>query len=205
MNDLGPDALALLESARDAHDPTPGDKARVRALLAASIAALPATAEAASSASAPSAAAGGSALAKVGLAIVAAAGLAVVGTGLYLSSSDEAPVSAAVPADEAPTVRGEATAVADAPIDVSTLAEQAQRLAEVRVALRDGAFTKVLEHVDAYEAKFPDGMLREEAVAARALALCGLGRFDEGRAARAVLTGLAPHSAHLDRIDAACK
>ncbi len=209
MTDLGPDARALLDVARDAHQPSAADKARVKALLAASIAALPATAEAASSsASAPAASAGtsaattGSALLKIGAAVVAAAGLA---TAVYVTQLQE-PEGAPVPAVEAPasTAPAEVEPAAEATVDVSTLAEQAQRLAEVRVALRDGAFADVLERVDAYESKFPDGMLREEALAARALALCGLGRGDEGRAAREALAEEAPHSAHLGRIDAAC-
>ncbi len=209
MNQLGPDALALLDAARDAHDPTPADKARVKLLVAAGIAALPATAEAASSASAPAnaaATAAGSGLAvKIGVAVLVTAGLA---TALYTTRSappEQDPVNP--PAATAPVAQGAAADTADAPadVDVSTLAEQAGLLAKVRVALGDGDDAQVLEHVDAYDARFPRGMLREEALAARALALCGLDRKGEAKTVAETLRVLAPRSVHLARIDAACK
>ena len=96
-------------------------------------------------------------------------------------------------------------AAAPAEVDVSTLAEQARLLGEVRVALRDGDHERVLQHVDAYDRRFPNGMLREEALAARALALCGLGDPASGRSVATDLRALAPHSVHLERIDRACR
>ena len=78
--ELGPDARALLEASRDAHDPTAADKARVKKLLAASIAALPAgTAEAATSGSSGGGAFGLSGAVKVGLAVTALSVAAAVG------------------------------------------------------------------------------------------------------------------------------
>ncbi|MEQ9498946.1 MAG: hypothetical protein RIT81_18850 [Deltaproteobacteria bacterium] len=208
MNQLGPDALALLDAARDAHDPTPADKARVKLLVAASIAALPAAAEAASSASAPASAAAtaGSGLAvKIGAAVLVTAGLATALYTIRSATPEQDPVTP--PAATAPVAQGAATEAADAPadVDVSTLAEQAGLLAQVRVALRDGDHAAVLTHVDAYDARFPQGMLREEALAARALALCGLDRKDEAKTVAETLRVLAPRSVHLARIDAACE
>lgn len=96
MTDMSPESKALLEAARAAEPrPTPADKARIKALVAAGITSLPAGAEAAS-AGAKSAGASGTAGASLGLKIggaVLAAGLSVTA---YFSLESE-PVVAPPP------------------------------------------------------------------------------------------------------------
>lgn len=104
MSELGRDAKALLAEARDSHDPTPEDRARMRAKVMAAVAALPASQLAASQAQAApaagSAAAGGAGIG--GVVKVAAAALVVAGlsAGGYFW--------AAGPEGEAPLVVAEA-------------------------------------------------------------------------------------------------
>ena len=57
--------------------------------------------------------------------------------------------------------------------------------------LRAGRPAEALKALDEYRHKFPKGLLSEEQRAARAQALCALGRFDE---ANEKLAGLSPKS-----------
>lgn len=240
---LSPESRALLDLARDAHDPTPSDKTRVKAAVMASIAASAAaagTAEAASSSSAAASSAGLGVGAKVGLAALAAG--AIVTGAIVLSGPNptseptQAPITTPVaqpavvdrvdepaPAIEAPVVEKAAEpapepvkkarvapkkarpAPAPAPAPKSTLAEEAKVLVKVRVALRDGRHEDVLTLASAYAEKYPSGALLEEALAAKVLALCELGRATEAAQAKADLVDHAPRSAHLARINRACQ
>jgi hypothetical protein len=71
------------------------------------------------------------------------------------------------------------------------LAAEVAILSRATRDLRAGRPTEALKALDEYRRKFPKGLLSEEQRAARAQALCALGRFDE---AREKIAGLAPKS-----------
>lgn len=77
-------------------------------------------------------------------------------------------------------------------------------MANIQRALRDDAPARALDLVDQHATRFPRGALEPERWAAQGLALCALGRPHEARESRARLAALAPSSALLVRIDAAC-
>ncbi|MCC7386954.1 MAG: hypothetical protein IT384_34270 [Deltaproteobacteria bacterium] len=84
------------------------------------------------------------------------------------------------------------------------LEREAELIGAARVALREGDPARALDLADAHAGRFPQGALRNERLAARALALCALHRRLEARAARAELAAHSPGSALLDRVDRAC-
>jgi len=71
------------------------------------------------------------------------------------------------------------------------LAAEVTILSRATHDLRAGHPAEALKALDEYRHKFPKGLLGEEQCAARAQALCALGRFDE---ANAKLASLAPQS-----------
>jgi len=71
------------------------------------------------------------------------------------------------------------------------LAAEVESLSRATRDLRAGRAVEALKALDEYRRKFPKGLLSEEQRAARAQALCSLGRFDE---ANARLAELAPQS-----------
>src|SRR5262249_32536558 len=81
------------------------------------------------------------------------------------------------------------------------LAVETRRLREVHAALRDGNPNRALALLD----QASDGMeLGEERAPARIVALCRLGRMNEGRAAMAAFVAEHPRSPHADRVRRAC-
>lgn len=72
------------------------------------------------------------------------------------------------------------------------------------MALREGDPARALDLAEAHAGRFPEGALRNERLAARALALCALDRRLEAREARAELAARSPGSPLLDRVDRAC-
>lgn len=77
---------------------------------------------------------------------------------------------------------------ADGGTAVSTLAREAEALARAQAAIQGGRAEEALSLLSDYARRFPDGALREEHDALRALALCTAGRRIEGRGeARAFL------------------
>jgi len=86
----------------------------------------------------------------------------------------------------------------------SSLVEETTLLREAHAALKEGDAAKSMQVLDKLAARHPDGILREERLAARILALCAAGRVDEAREkARSLLTE-APRSVHAARVRASC-
>lgn len=85
------------------------------------------------------------------------------------------------------------------------LQEEAAVLAEVQGALRGGQAGLALTKLESYDRRFPTGMLRSEADAARVFALCGAGRVEKARAAAARFVQRYPSSPATARVQSACK
>jgi hypothetical protein len=83
-----------------------------------------------------------------------------------------------------------------------TLAEENQGLRDAHAAMQGGDPARALALLDEQQAK--GSALREEREAARVLALCQLGRVDEGRAAAARFQKESPRSPLADRVRGAC-
>jgi hypothetical protein len=77
-------------------------------------------------------------------------------------------------------------------------------LHDARQALARGDATAALQALDTHAARFPKAVLRQEALSARALALCAAGRTAEARRAAAQLERIAPRSPHLIRLADSC-
>ncbi|WP_437763854.1 hypothetical protein WMF27_38720 [Sorangium sp. So ce281] len=90
------------------------------------------------------------------------------------------------------------------PATPSTLAAEMALLREAQDAVRDGDPSAALDRLDDLGARFPEGQLREERMAARVLALCAAGRAPEARAEAERLLGEAPGSVHMGRVRASC-
>jgi hypothetical protein len=109
-------------------------------------------------------------------------------------SDPVAPPSAEQPTSPAvapPTTDPPAPAAASAHHPQDRLAAEVALLSRATRDLRAGRPAEALKALDEYRRKFPKGLLSEEQRAARAQALCALGRFDE---ANEKLAGLAPQS-----------
>jgi hypothetical protein len=74
-------------------------------------------------------------------------------------------------------------------------------LSRATTALRAGRAVEALKALDEHQSRFPRGALGEERRAAKAQALCSLGRMSEGRAE---LARLAPESPALARAKQVC-
>ena len=85
------------------------------------------------------------------------------------------------------------------------LQDEAALLAEVQGALRKGQAAVALSKLESYDKRFPAGMLRSEADAARVFALCSAGRVDKARAAAARFVQRYPNAPVTARVQAACK
>jgi hypothetical protein len=77
-------------------------------------------------------------------------------------------------------------------------------IAAAQAALARNAPDEALRWLDAHAAGYASGALVQERLAARAVALCALGRDAEGRRAAGDLARLAPHSPLLGRARRAC-
>jgi len=129
----------------------------------------------------------------------------------------EEPQGASAPASAAPLVVGSvardsvqtdpplATPPAKAPeVSDDSLAQEISLLRAARTALEggdpEGSLALLLRHARLW----PNGVLSEERLATRVLALCALRRFSEARTTAHQLESLAPHSPHLTRVRASC-
>jgi hypothetical protein len=77
-------------------------------------------------------------------------------------------------------------------------------MARARQALQEHDPARSLSLLDDYAAKFPQGVLREEQLATRVLALCALGRDAAAKKVREELERMAPHSPQLGRLRISC-
>ena len=229
MASLGPKSRALVDAGRSALRPTDGDRARIETALRMRLgpAALPPQ----GSVAPPPvvAAAGWKAVAATvigvglsGVALYLALGRepatplpqAAVSAPSVASTAPAAPA----PAPAAPTAAAPATIepvpapVAAPPVPASSeglvartprdrLAEEVALLSRATSALRAGHAAEALKALDEHQARFPRGALSEERRAAKAQALCSLGRVSEGRAE---LAHLAPQSPAAARARQAC-
>jgi hypothetical protein len=86
----------------------------------------------------------------------------------------------------------------------ATLADETRLLAQTQLAIRSSDPERALALLDEYEHRFASGSLREEARAARVLALCKAGRQEQGRAAAALFEQQFPKSPLVPRVRRSC-
>lgn len=86
-----------------------------------------------------------------------------------------------------------------------TLQAELAALGAAQGALRQGDAEQALVFLDRHAERYPHGALRQERMAARAVALCMLGRRAEGLGEREALAREAPQSPLLGRVASACK
>ena len=221
MTGLERKAHRLVELARSGDDPTAAQLLSLHGAVAARIAAEGALAASGSAATAKVAATG--AFVK---GLVAAAAIATGAAGFFaLQSGGQTVASAPVvqlppaspaappeaflappPVSHAPMVEAPAqpARAIKAPSGLR-LEQEAALLAEVQGALRSGQAATALTKLESYDRRFPTGMLRAEADAARVFALCGAGRVDKARASAARFVQRYPSSPAAARVQAACK
>jgi hypothetical protein len=88
--------------------------------------------------------------------------------------------------------------------DVDALAREVALIGRVRKLVESHSPQAALDGLGVYQARFPNGVLREEALLLRALSLCELGRAEEARRVAQQLKLSAPTTPHLRRLDAVC-
>ena len=87
----------------------------------------------------------------------------------------------------------------------SSLSEEIALLSRAETDLHAGRPENALRSLDEHERRFPHGTLEPERIAARAQALCALGRFAEAQAPLEQLARTAPHSPNEERARQACQ
>jgi hypothetical protein len=214
-------AHRLVELARAADDPSAAQLLSLHGAVAARIAA--------EGASAASAAGVGTKAASAGVfvkGLVAASALATAAAGFFALPSTPEPaapriVVASVAAPPPASLQPLATAVL-APVTAEPsapaarpasrprssslrLQDEAALLAEVQGALRNGQASLALGKLESYDRRFPGGVLRSEADAARVFALCAVGKADKARAAAARFVQRYPNAPATARVQGACK
>jgi len=220
------DMQSLLDAARDAHDPTAADRARVKSRVAARIGAGAFATTAAVTATSSTA----RAAVKAGIAAVV--GGTILAGGLWWKSSHEpvpapppqkAPVVVLPPPPPTPTIdttpgvpveslapvptveKRVATpqpVVQDSP--QSTLEAELALLRDAKKALDDGNATRSLAILDEHQRKFPSGVLVEERASTRVLALCAAGRTAEARTSAHDFLQQYPRSPSAPRVRGSC-
>lgn len=84
-------------------------------------------------------------------------------------------------------------------------AEEFRLLAQAQASTREGNPGWALELLEQHHRRFgAKALLEEEALAARVMAQCGLGRATEAEATAALLRALNPASVHLSKVERAC-
>jgi hypothetical protein len=222
MTGLEQKAHRLVELARGGDDPSAAQLLSLHGAVAARIAAEGAIAASGTSVTAKVASAG--AYVK---GLVAAAAIATGAAGFFALQSSELPTAPAsvvrpaqprsappAPLPKAPEPAAEVPAPAETPAPAARaskpssglrLQEEAALLAEVQGALRSGQASLALGKLESYDRRFPTGMLRAEADAARVFALCSAGRVEKARASAARFVQRYPSSPAAARVQAACK
>ena len=214
-------AHRLVELARAGDDPSAAQLLSLHGAVAARIAAQGAIAASGTTATGKLASAG--ALTK---GLVVAGAIATGAAGFFaLRAEPSAPAAVMPPALPRPakvaqSAPPEPPVVAPAPVEADPpapsahaakapsslrLQEEAALLAEVQGALRSGQGNVALAKLESYDRRFPAGMLRAEADAARVFALCGAGRVDKARVAATRFVQRYPSSPAAARVQAACK
>ena len=120
---------------------------------------------------------------------------------------DEAPRGAASP--EGPEGRRPAPSNNARPSggarEPSSLSEEVALLSRAETDLHAGRFESALRSLDEHERRFPHGALEQDRMAARAQALCALGRTAEAQAPLERLARTAPNSPNEERARQACR
>ncbi len=216
MDELSSKARSLVAAGRAGYRPSPGDRDRVAGALRAQLGATalpPSSPPPLEKSAHPITTALGS-KSVLGLAI----GLCLVGGGLFFMFRSSAPrtappaptaASASEIAASAPSTIADsadalpvASAVAPPPLSsalpamssskTDRLGQEVALLSRATSALRAGRAADALALLNEHQRKFPKGVLSEERRAAKAQALCSLGRQSEGRAELAHLTPRSP-------------
>ena len=248
MNDLSPEARALLELASGEDSPNREDRVRIRRALAASLTAgvvsSSATAAAASK-SALGAASGAVAKSTIGIWLTVGVVAGLAGSAAIFVSTSKAPSTATAPQHEATrtkapapqqppappatpeapeampataavqveapqvaakpqSLRAAPSASKAAPQIATSLAPETALLESARTALGRGDAPGALALLERHEHEFPAGVLLEERLAAKVLALCSLGRRDEAARAATRLLRLSPTSPLRARVLDSC-
>lgn len=221
------DMQSLLDAARDAHEPTAADRARIKSKVAARIGAGAFATTAAVTATSSTA----RAAIKAGCAAIV--GGAILAGGLWWKSSHE-PASSPPPPQKAPIVAAPAPTPVPtidttpgvpveslAPVPTiekrvappqpvvqdppqSTLEAELALLRDAKKALDDGNATRSLAILDEHQRKFPSGVLVEERASTRVLALCAAGRTAEARTSAQDFLRQYPRSPSAPRVRGSC-
>jgi hypothetical protein len=216
MSALSPKGRAVIESGRRALRASAADRERIEAALRARLGTDVLSPEPASSPLTPHSA--WRFVPAAATAVVVVGGVLVLGltTRSREAAVPPAPTVAAQDAAVAVEVeveRDEATVVVPSPPvkatappsrpprPVDRLGQEVALLTRATSALKAGRAAEALEALDAHGRKFPHGVLAEERHAARAQALCTMGRVREGRGE---LARLAPSSPAGDRARQVC-
>ncbi len=98
----------------------------------------------------------------------------------------------------------EVTSPLELPARQSTLAIETTMLREAHAALRGNDPAAALAKLDELATQHPEGVLREERMAARILALCAAGRVADARTEAERFLVELPHSPQADRVRSSC-
>ena len=218
MSELGPRAREILRSGRELNRPTDADRERIESALHERLGAALLLSEASKAPPAlrprwpfvtslvvGAGLAGGAVYLATQHQPASVATTRAVATAVIAASSALPPTSAPEPppADApkpATAVALERTAPSARPAE-DRLAQEVALLARATSSLHANRPADALKVLDEYQHRFPKGLLTEERRAARAQALCALGRQSE---AKAELTRLAPQSLAAARAKQVC-
>lgn len=215
MTDLSPKARALIQTGRSAFRPSETDRVRIEAALRKHLGADALTSVTASKTIANWQIVAGLALTLGVLGMTAFMLLrspasdrqshpqaAPVSTTPTPASEEPPTTESSTPSDTTIVAAVEVRTPAHQPSPRDRLSRELALLSRATSALHAADPAAALKALEEHQRKFPNGVLREERRSAMALALCSLGRFDEGRNE---LARLAPHSPEAARAREVCK
>lgn len=218
MSELSPQGQALLRATRAALRPQSADRERVLASLRERLGALgPSTMGKAAAAHASRTVWTAAAAAFVGVGGAVAIGLSSLAPAVKAPSPPPVAVAAAAavptvaadapvsPAEVVPQPSPATPPAASALSRRDRLAEEVVILSQAAKDLRAGRAASALNALNEHQRRFPSGLLTQERRAARAEALCSLGRFPEADAELATLVRTAPQSPLTVRAQQLCK
>ena len=216
MSELSPRGQALLRASRAALRPNGGDKERILSSLRERLGGAPlpdGTAQAAAHSSRMLWTVSAAALIGVGgvVAMALSSGKPKAPPPVAPALVSAAPAAVPAPPAAAPTaVPPPASSAALTLPSVAArrsdrLAEEVAVLSQAAKDLRAGRAADALGALNEHQRKFPSGLLTLERRAARAEALCSLGRFGEAQSELATLVRTAPQSPLTVRAQERCK
>jgi hypothetical protein len=219
MSQLSPKARALLQSGKGSFRPTDADRERIQNVLRARLGvAVPPprpTAPVRSSWQLLSGVIVGAGVVAGALFLAfhhpAAAHSAQILPAPVAATSAEARASDAPGDAPAPTLSAPAAVVSSKPALPAarpardSLAQEVALLSRATSDLHAGRATDALKVLDEHRRKFPNGLLAEERSAARAQALCSLGRMSEAQAELGRLTPQSPAAARAKQVCGAAR